>query len=51
MNQTPELLFKNNVIDKYPTSDLIQELNEVINMNSDICDELIESLENMKLIN
>lgn len=44
MNQTPELLFTNNVIDKSPATDLIQELNEVIYMNSDICDELIESL-------
>lgn len=44
MNQVPEMLFKNNIITKSNVSDLIQELNEVINMNSDICDELIECL-------
>ena len=44
MKQEPEMLFANNIINETLNTDLIQELNEVINMNSDICDELIESL-------
>lgn len=46
MNQTPELLFTNNIIDKPSKKDLVEELNEYIYKHSDICTELTESLEN-----